>query len=323
MFTIYHHNDFDGLATASIFSKYLYLVEKIDLEQIRFVSVDYNLKSNWAIYKLENPCAVLDFLYHSEADWWFDHHNSSFINEASINNPYKRSKQKYWNTSFLSCPSLLVSHLYTYDRKQSMFLKKMYKELITWSDIIDGAKYEKPNDLFGFENPYININKTLALDQSKAYHLDIIRAFYHNDLEILFNTILYKNLICDVKSKENESINILKKIIKVENRVAYFDQSNHNIPFQRYLAYYLFPEVLFRVAIYKKDEQFSVSVNYNNWAKEKNRINLGELCRKLGGGGRFDVGAVLANTHEDAVSKASLLKKWLKSSDVIQLGFGF
>lgn len=323
MFSIYHHNDFDGLATASIFSKYLNLVETIDIGQMNFIPVDYNLKDKWASYQLDRPCAVLDFLYHSNADWWFDHHISSFLNDASINNPYNRSYKKYWNTSFLSCPSLFVSHLYTYDRKYAILFKKIYRELIRWSDIIDGAKYEKPSDLFGFDNPYININKTLALSPSPSFNLEIITSLYYNNLDSLLNSLEYKKLINEAKAKEDESIAIIKRIIQVENRIAYFDQSDYDIPFQRYLAYYLFPEVLYRVGVYKKENQYSVSVNFNNWAKVKNKINLGELCKKLGGGGRVDVGAVLANTHTNAVYKANLLKNALKNADVIQLGLEF
>lgn len=321
MFSIYHHNDFDGIASAAIFAKFLGLTQDIGLDNIHFNSVDYKLKSTWGNIKLERPSAVLDFLYHCDADWWFDHHISTFLNETSTLNPYRRSRQKYWNTSFLSCPSLIVSHFYTYNRRLSIYFKKRYNELIKWSDIIDGARYEKPSDLFGFNNSYINISKSLGLEQSSNYIFKIIKAFYLNDLSILFNDSQYVYLINELQLIEGKAISIIKEIIHIENRIAYFDQSNYDIPFQRYLAYYLFPDTLYRVGIHKSDQAFSVSVNFNNWSGTSNKINLGALCRRLGGGGRFDVGAVLAFTHDEAIKKAELLKQWLKNADVTQLRF--
>ena len=321
MFNIYHHNDFDGIASAAIFAKYLSITQDIGLDDIQFNSLDYKIKSTWGNVKLERPCAVLDFLYHHDADWWFDHHISTFLNETSSLNPYSRSRQKYWNTSFLSCPSLIVSHLYTYNRKLSIYLKRNYNELIKWSDIIDGARYEKPSDLFGFNNPYININKSLGLEQSSIYNFKIIKALYLNDLDMLINDSHYTDLINELQVTEVNAISIIKKLIHIENRVAYIDQSNYDIPYQRYLAYYLFPDTLYRVGIHKIDQAFSVSVNFNNWSEQSNKINLGALCRRLGGGGRFDVGAVLALTHDEALKKAEMLKLWLKKADVTQLSF--
>src|SRR5688572_11604785 len=111
MFFVYHHNDFDGFATASIFADYLGELEGISLSEILFQTVDYDLKSKWPQYRLQHPNAVLDFLYHNEADWWFDHHESAFINEIVTKRPYQESEQKYWSTKFLSCPSLILAHL--------------------------------------------------------------------------------------------------------------------------------------------------------------------------------------------------------------------
>lgn len=316
VFYIYFHNDFDGMATAAIFSKFLMLEKNLSFEDIEFIPVDYEIKNNWVEKKIISPSAVLDFLYHPSADWWFDHHTTSFLNKAILVENYKRDKQKHWDTEFLSCPSLLISHFYRYYHKYSLELSKRYEELIYWSDIIDGAKYSTPKMLFDYNYQYINLNKTLAIDRTIDYRLKIIKAFYENDISQILNSVRFFDLLKEIKEKEKKAINIISNIIKIKDKVAYFDQSKYDIPFQRFLPYYLYPDLLYRIGIYKKDDMFSVSVNYNIWQKEKNTINLGKLCNSFGGGGRFDVGAVIAKNHNIAVSIADSLFRslWLDTS---------
>lgn len=312
-FFIYHHNDFDGIASAAIFAKFLSLKDKLKFSDFEFVSIDYDLKGSWIRNKLKRPCAVIDFLYHPNADWWFDHHDSTFLNSARLKDEYKHSPQKYWNTKFLSCPSLLMTHFSKYYSEYLNFFKKEYKDIIKWADIIDGAAYKSPKEIFGFKNKFLNINKTLGVNHSKKYSNSIIKSFFNNDLDSFFNSREYKKALAICKKKEREAISVIKKIIKVDHRIAFFDQSDYNLPFQRYLSYYLFPSSLYRIAIYKKDKKYSISVNFNIWAKEKNWINLGELCKQLGGGGRFNVGAILVNNHKNAYATALRLEKMIKN----------
>ena len=142
-FYVYYHNDFDGMAASAIFAKFLYLKSNISFEEIVFYSVDYNLKASWATHKLQNPCAVIDFLFHPKSDWWFDHHSTSFQNET-LKLLYGKSdkKKKLWDTKFQSCPSLLISHFRKYYQELSLLIREDYKELIEWSDIIDSGCYE-------------------------------------------------------------------------------------------------------------------------------------------------------------------------------------
>ena len=154
-FYIYHHNDFDGISAAALFAKFLSIKEKINFEDFTFQAVDYNLKKEWISFKLNKPCVVIDFLYHPDSDWWFDHHDSTFQNDSSLMNSYTQSEKKYWNTKFPSCPSLIMAHLHKYFRKYHIKLKNEYSELIKWSDVIDGAKYHSPSEVYGFRNKYI------------------------------------------------------------------------------------------------------------------------------------------------------------------------
>lgn len=320
IFFIYHHNDFDGIASAALFAKFLQLTEKIELNQISFIPADYNIKDYWPRKNLEKPNAVIDFLYHHDTTWWFDHHSDPFSTICAIKRPYVRTDKQYWNPTFFSCPSLMTSHFYRFNRKVSIYFKKNYKSLIEWSDIIDGARYNSPSDLYGFENVYMNINKTLALSQSQEYLFQIIKSIFSNDYSLISEHPLYKELIKLSKSQEEVAIKKISELIEVDGKVAFFDQSDFDFPFQRYLAYHLFPDIYYRIGIFKRGSKFSVSVNYNNWINKENRINLGKLCKIFGGGGRFNVGGILTDNHSDALRISQHIKDRLKGSFSIQLG---
>jgi len=318
-FYIYHHNDFDGLASAAIFSKFIALEFDIDFSKISFQAVDYNIKDEWPFWELNRPCATLDFLYHPNTDWWFDHHSDPFLTNAVIKSPYERNNKQYWSAKFLSCPSLLVSHFYRYYRKQSIYIKRHYQELIKWSDIIDGAQYSTAKDLYDYSNMYLNINKTLAVCNSREYYNNLIESIYHNNIEKFVSSKIYLGAFLEIKRAEEKAIKAVKKLITIDGKVAFFDQSDYDFPFQRYFAYYLYPEINYRVAIFKKDNLFSISVNYNVWKNEKNPVDLGRICQKFGGGGRNDVGGILTDKHERAINIAKNIVNLLKESKPKQM----
>jgi len=319
MFHVYHHNDFDGIATAAIFSRYLSLKGMYSFEEFEFHAVDYHLKDSWLKQPLQKPNAVLDFLYHPESDWWFDHHSSTFLSAKSLESPYTHTAQQYWNIAYDSCPSLFLAHLHKYDRKAWLELKAEFKGLVYWSDVIDGANYTSPSDLFGFKNHFLNINKVLGIGPSPNLCKSIIHSLFINDRDVLANNPTYQELLNKAVSIENYSIDVIRELIEIHDEVAFFDQSAYIIPFQRYTAYYLYPDISFRVGIYKKDKKYSISVNYNAWLNKRNTINLGSLCRRLGGGGRFDVGGILTDSHTEALNKSKKLLGWLVNANVKQL----
>ena len=274
-FTIYHHNDFDGIAGASIFAKFLSLKDNLPFSQFEFIAVDYDIKNDWISKNLNHPCAIIDFLYHPGSDWWFDHHESTFLNNAFYLKSYKHSLKKHWDTKFLSCPSLILAHFEKYYKKYAILFKKEYKELINWSDKIDGATYSSPEEIYGSGNPFININKTLAINRTQKYFQLIIAALFENNLDLILKSKIYNTTFRKSEIKERKAVNMIRKIIQVDGAIAYFDQSKFDLPFQRYLAYYLFPGILYRVAVYKKEDKYSVSVNYNNWSAKKNKNKPG------------------------------------------------
>src|SRR5437867_9299784 len=76
--TLYlHFPCFDGLVSAVLASDFL---EQNGWKfNRRFCPVNYHLRPTWISSHLRPPCAVVDFLYHSDAQFWADHHSTTFL----------------------------------------------------------------------------------------------------------------------------------------------------------------------------------------------------------------------------------------------------
>src|SRR5438093_13612153 len=76
--TLYlHFPCFDGLVSAVLASDFL---EQNGWKVNRGVCpVNYHLRPTWISSHLRHPCAVVEFLYQSDAQFWADHHSTTLL----------------------------------------------------------------------------------------------------------------------------------------------------------------------------------------------------------------------------------------------------
>lgn len=322
-FHVYFHRDFDGLCAASLFSSIFFQIATIlklaENENLVYHPVDYDIKENWLESKLFKPNAVLDFLYHPEADWWFDHHFSSFL-ESNLKKKYKHTPSHFWSTKFCSCPSLIKYHFKTFwplfaNLKEFQKLIESYSKWIEWSDIIDSAGYHSPNEPIELNHPCLKINATLSVDISSEYLVYLIEHIKTSTPDEVANLEPVNLKFLVYKNKQEEIIEKFKSLLEIYNReIAYFDLANRDIPFQRYLSYYFHPKLSYTIGLYKKNKlSFVVSVGKNPW-KQFQSENVGKICKRYGGGGRKDVGAIMVGDYKSAVNISKKIRKYLLQS---------
>ena len=75
--TLYFHSAcFDGLVSAVLAWVFL---ETKDWRFQGFIPVNYDVRTMWLSDPLKTPAAIVDFLYHPDADFWADHHPTTFL----------------------------------------------------------------------------------------------------------------------------------------------------------------------------------------------------------------------------------------------------
>src|SRR5947208_1941179 len=106
----FHSPCFDGITSAVLAWDFLETNQDWTLEQLH--SVNYDLRASWLSTELQTPCAVVDFLYHPQAQFWADHHLTTFLTEEAESD-YERRKSSWltYAPRSGSCASLLWSHL--------------------------------------------------------------------------------------------------------------------------------------------------------------------------------------------------------------------
>src|ERR1035438_6379804 len=76
--TVYlHFPCFDGVISAVLACEYL--ERKYGQKTGQIIPVNYSSRATWTSHPLAKPAAVVDFLYHPDADFWADHHQTTFI----------------------------------------------------------------------------------------------------------------------------------------------------------------------------------------------------------------------------------------------------
>ncbi len=313
--TIYFHKDFDGLVAAALFLRINELSQLIGADSVTLKSVDYDIKENWLKTNLQKPNVVIDFLYHPKADWWFDHHVSTFLNSRH-KEQYSNSDKQFWDASYPSCAALIKTNL---QQQCSLFMGveeynivvNRFREWIHWSNIIDNANYNDPAQVVELKSPSLQINATLSYEIEETYlqHLIFAAKLYQPD-EVV-HTAYVKDKVQKILSLQEDYLSIFKNHYKIiPKKTVYFDYVKKEIPFQRYFTYYFEPDAFYSIGLYNRNGKFAISVGKNPWLEFTSK-NIGEICKRFGGGGRINVGSIIVDEYSKAVEIVETITKSL------------
>ncbi len=108
---LYHDHCFDGAASAAYFSRFIAGAIHADAE-FRYTGMAHKASQIFdpALFDGDEN-AIVDFKYSSDPrlTWWFDHHQSAFLNAEDAEH-FRRdtSGRKLYDPSFKSCTSFIA-----------------------------------------------------------------------------------------------------------------------------------------------------------------------------------------------------------------------
>jgi len=321
MFRIYCHDDFDGLAAAGVFTAFFRW--KCDSKApIYYEFVDYDNVEKFRAQPLKKTSAVLDFVFHPQATWWFDHHTTSFF-QLGDRKLYRPSAYMRWDPKALSCPSLLMSLFKRHYTEFHGAYKERFSELAEQADIIDSALYDSPRQAYDFTNPYVALSLIFGETSNRSIRESFIRAVASGRLSEFFQSERFRrektraqhgfgNLAQDILECTEQHGNVLLVDCRSLCKAPY-----------RYLPYLLHPSADFTITVSRRGGKIHIGVGFNPW-KTGNRLNLGNLMKQYGGGGRENVAAVLVGDDATATQIVEALKAQLSPvscGQVMQRGF--
>lgn len=287
--TLYFHSPcFDGIVSAVLALDFLEVSQSWAFKDL--CPVDYARRDSWLFEKHDQPFAVVDFLFHPDAEFWTDHHQTSFLS-ASLKYNFEGEKNPYhiYSSRSGSCAMLLWRVL----RQRFKHRNSRYAELVRWADKIDAARYTSVEEAISGSHPALNINRTLAINKDPDYSVRLVKQLRVESLE---------RVAClpDVLEKSNEAQMMIKAGLDQVSRtvhitdgnIAVFEADSSDALINRYAPYYFFPNARYSVGMVRSPGSIKITAMRNPW-RQFSSVYLGRVFERFGGGGHRRVGAVM------------------------------
>jgi len=294
-YDIYFHHDLDGIASAALILNFL-RSRGDSIEN--YFPLSYSPGLDWAARKFKNPAIVVDFQYHPKAAIWFDHHATTFEKKRWKEN-FHRDKFHEWRPNYPSCLRIVLNALKRHFRFNP---PQHLKELARWTDIVDQAKFKSARQTIELKEPALQLNAFIDHGISYSDTKWLIEFLSKHHFRRVMAMPRVKRAIKIIRREISESLKFYKKNTRLFGRVALADLSKVRKLELRFAPYYLHPRILYSISLKKRAKAFHLNLGINPWRKRENKIHIGRLLKRFGGGGHRVVGGAEFKTRKEALS---------------------
>jgi len=289
---LYHDHCFDGAASAAFFSRFISGAIHPDA-QFRYTGMAHQASQGFdsALFDGDEN-AIVDFKYSSnpKLTWWFDHHQSAFLNAEDAEH-YRRdtSGRKLYDPEYKSCTSFIAAVAC----EKFGFRAPDLEDLVHWSVIIDGAQYPDPHTAVELGAPAMKL--TLVIEAAKGSDVihRIIGWMQNRTLAEIMDEPEIRSLYEPLYERHIKSIDIIRRRSVLDGPVVFFDLTGEEMEgYNKFIPYYLFPESTYTVSVSNSSFRTKISVGSNPWTPSPPTHNLASICERYGGGGHARVGAI-------------------------------
>ena len=295
---LYHNHCFDGAASAAYFSRFIAGTFHPNAE-FRYTGMAHTASQIFdpALFDGDEN-AIVDFKYCSDPrlTWWFDHHQSAFLNEQDAEH-FRRdtSGRKLYDPTYKSCTSFIC----TVGRERFGFRAPDLDDLVHWSLIIDGAQYPDAKAAVELGAPAMKL--TLVIEAAKGSGLvqKIIGWMQRRPLSEIVAEPEIQSLYEPLYARHIESIALIRGCARQDGGVVFFDLAGYDVEgYNKFIPYHLFPSSIYTVSVSPSSFRTKISVGSNPWSPEEPKHNLATICERYGGGGHARVGAISLSPGE-------------------------
>ena len=297
-YDIYFHNDFDGRASAAVMLNFL---ERRGDAIERYIPVEHGIP--WIEKKLapspkRNPAIVVDFPYHPEAKFWFDHHETAFKKEEwrrkfRQTKPQSRTSSlrgrfHHWDPKAPSCCGQIVKALQkSFGYKPPRHIVELAKRL----DITDSASYRSARQAIEKKEPAFQIEQFVDEMKGKDALVWLINALSKKPLAVVAKMPEIQRSTNAFRKRQKAILAFYRKELCIHGAFGFIDISRSGSE-SRFMPYYLYPSIRYALTLKKGNtENFRLSFSASSWRRKENKMHIGRFMRdNFGGGGHHDAG---------------------------------
>ena len=287
---LYHDHCFEGAASAAFFSRFIAGAIHPNAE-FRYTGMAHKASQMFEPDLFDgDENAIVDFKYSSDPrlTWWFDHHQSAFLNAGDAEHYRRdRSGRKLYDPSYKSCTSFIA----VVAREKFGFHAADLDDLVHWSKIIDGAQYPDAKTAVELGAPAMKL--TLVIEAAKGSDIihRVIRWMQQRPLEEIIEEPEIQSLYQPLYDRHLRSMEIIGKTARLEDGVVFFDVAEYDLEgYNKFIPYNLYPESTYTVSVSQSSFRTKISVGSNPWTPVEPKHNLATICERYGGGGHARVG---------------------------------
>jgi hypothetical protein len=311
----FHDRCFDGTASAALF--YRFYRERFDANaEFGFSGMTHRAVQPWEPGLFDgDENVIVDFKYSNspKVTWWFDHHQSAFLNKDDADNFRKHpGSQMFYDPDYKSCTKLIA----TVAREKYGFDTRSLEELIHWGDIIDGAQYATPQAAVEVAEPATQLALVIEAAPENGLPARIIPELAYRPLSEMVKLPLVAKHLGPLLERHRKSIEILRERSESRDGVIFFDVGDLDLEgYNKFIPYLLHPESVYSVSVSASAARAKVSLGTNPWNQAAADQNLASLAEQFGGGGHPRVSAIsfepgdLARAREVAHELVATLRK--------------
>lgn len=298
----FHAPCFDGLTSAAL--AWDFLETRRDWTKVRPRGVNYGVSSKWLRLPGSTPFAVVDFLYHPRAEFWADHHATTFLTQ-SLERDFnrRRSRGLVYDRRAPACADLLWRHLWSTYR----YRNERFEQVVEWATRIDSAAYRTVDEAISGTAPALSISMALSQFSDAAECEPLVSLFRTMSLdEIAAHPIVRRRAVRARRLLEG-GLRRFERGSRLDDDIVVFDVDAGRTLVSRYAPYWYFPKARYSAGIVRGEGQTKITAMRNPWLSFGS-APLGAIFRQIGGGGHERVGSVLLKPAE-ARHAAALLAR--------------
>ena len=303
---IHYHRDFDGMVSAAVLATVLRDVRGLRAD---WRGVNYDQRANWADFEAGKRFAVVDFHFHPRAEYWFDHHPTTFLS-PELRAQYQPSENWRWDETSPSCPPLILKHAREHWAYEP---PARFVEMARWSDVIDAARYQDVEQALFGDAPALRISRALTVAPEPAWTDTLVAAMTETDLAgVAARPDLERAYQRAARNRDKALEQFPPTVVSRDDLVVLYDASSNAIRRERFAAFFYHRDVHYSVGVIPTRAGYHVTAGENPWNPPARGLHVGELMERYGGGGHKTVGGAnppgLAEARRVAAEIATALR---------------
>ena len=307
--TVYlHFPCFDGVISAVLACEYL--ERKHGWKTGQIVPVNYSGREKWAARALDKPAAVVDFLYHPDADFWADHHQTTFLTtELEADYRQRSSANLLYDGIASSCAEVIWRKTYR------LLREPRFREMVEWARRIDGARYDSVKEAVLGDTPALRISFSFLRDSSPEYCRFLVEALRTKTLAEVAATPHVAQCYQHVRKAIQSGQQLFRKASRLEKDgiVVFNVQQTGDALMSRYAPYLAYPKARYSVGILDTGDGAKITAMRNPWRRFKS-VPLGQIFSQYGGGGHQRIASVLLKDARQAKQTLGSILNDLRSA---------